>query len=87
MADRWRLEGYDTFSAEEYPLGNEEYPLGKIDEYQPFYSSYDAALTDARKRLAELDRTQPNAGGQGPDGIQDRVYVVHPDGRKERIHG
>ena len=39
---------------------------------------------DALKRLADLERTQPAAssGGQAPGGIQDRVYIVHPDGRK-----
>lgn len=77
---QWRLEGYDTFAGEEYPLGAYD-----VDDYQPAYPSRDAARTDALRRLAELDRTQPNAGGQGRNGIQDRVYIVHPDGRKERI--
>ena len=80
MPERWRLEGYDTFSCESYPLG----AFG-VDDYEPYYDSYDEALTDARKRLAELDRMQPGAGGQGPWGIQDRVYIVHPDGRRERV--
>jgi hypothetical protein len=81
MGEFWRLEGYDTFSGEEYPLG--KHPGG--DDYQPIYDSYEAARADALRRLEELDRTQPNAGGQGPLGIQDRVYIVHPGGRKERV--
>ena len=79
-AGHWRLEGYDTFSDEEYPLG-----AYGVDDYKPSYGSYEDALADARRRLAELNRTQPNAGGQAPSGIQDRVYIVHPDGRKERV--
>jgi hypothetical protein len=85
MGEVWRLEGYDTFSAEEYPLG--KYPGATDYDYQRAYDSYEAAHTDALRRLEELDRTQPNAGGQGPLGIQDRVYIVHPDGRKERVTG
>jgi hypothetical protein len=78
-AQVWRLEGYDTFSSESYPLGN----LGRVDPYKPFYGSYEDALAAARNRLAELDKTQPSAGGQG--GIQDQVRIVHPDGRRERV--
>lgn len=77
--EHWRLEGYDVFSDEEYPLG------GYKSDYRPFYSSYEEALRDARRRLAELNSSQPDAGGQAPDGIQDRVYIVHPGGRKERV--
>jgi hypothetical protein len=82
MADAWKLEGYDTFSSEPYPLD------GKYgDGCQLSYASRDAALIDARRRLATLEETQPtsSSGGQGWGGIQDRVYVVHPDGRRERV--
>jgi hypothetical protein len=77
----WRLEGYDTFSSESYPLGN----LGRVDPYRPFYGSYEDALADARKRLAELEKTQPSSSSGGQGGIQDQVRIVHPDGSRERI--
>jgi hypothetical protein len=79
MGEFWRLEGYDTFSGDPYPLGVYE------RDYQPEYGSDTAAYADALRRLDELDRAQPDAGGQAPGGIQDRVYIVHPDGRRERI--
>jgi hypothetical protein len=78
MGEFWQLEGYDTFSAEPYRLGH------GVD-YQLLYDSDTAAYTDALRRLDELDRTQPDAGGQGPHGIQDQVWIVHPDGQRERI--
>jgi hypothetical protein len=74
------LVGYDTFSAEYYRLGD-----SRFDGMQPSYATRDAALEDARKRLAELERTQPSASSGGQSGIQDRVYIVHPDGYEERV--
>jgi hypothetical protein len=70
-ADVWKVEGMDGFDddADYYPLS--EHPTAP------------QAFTAARERLAELNVSQPSAGGQG--GIQDRVYVVHPGGRRERI--
>jgi hypothetical protein len=47
--------------------------------------TYADAREFARAYLAELNDLQPDAGGQGWGGIQDLVYVVHPDGRRERI--
>ena len=85
----WRLEGYDTFAGEEYPLGNIRMEGGgTLDGMQPSYPDYDSALADARRRLEDLERTQPSAssGGQSSLGIQDRVYIVHPDGRRERVY-
>jgi hypothetical protein len=72
----WRLEGYDTFEGASYPLKGE-------------YSDEKAARGAAQERLAELERTQPSSssGGQGDLGIQDRVYIVRPDGSKYRFHG
>lgn len=79
MSDGWKLEGYDTFEGEYYPLGKYN------DGYEPSYSSREAALKDAQRRLAELDVSQPSAGGQGRFGIQDRVFIIHPDGTRERV--
>lgn len=86
--DTWKLEGYDAFDGETYPLGDVKLAGGgTIDGLKPSYPSYEEARTDALKRLAELERTQPSAssGGQGFGGIQDRVYIVHPSGRRERV--
>jgi hypothetical protein len=76
----WKLEGYDTFSSETYPLGNP-----RLDGLQPSYPDRASALDGARKRLADLERTQPSASSGGQAGIQDRVYIIHPDGRRERV--
>jgi hypothetical protein len=70
-AQVWKVEGKDGFDPEA-----DYYPLSE-------HPSPQQALTAALERLAELSRAQPGAGGQ--DGIQDRVYVVHPGGRRERI--
>ena len=75
----WKLEGYDTFAEEYYPLEGE-------------YSSEKEAQRAAAKRLQELERTQPSrrpgglggSGGQGSFGIQDRVFVIRPDGSRYR---
>ena len=77
----WKLEGYDTFSSESYPLG--AYP--GADNCKPSYDSYEAALADAWLRLAELERTQPSSSSGGQAGIQDRVFIIHPGGRRERV--
>jgi hypothetical protein len=76
----WRLEGHDTFAREDYPLGAE-------DGLKPSYETYDEAVSDARERLAFLEKAQPSSssGGQGAYGIQDQVYVIHPGGRRERV--
>jgi hypothetical protein len=73
---KWTLEGFDTFEGEFYPI------LGEHDTEQE-------ALDAARVKLAEFERDQPSSssGGQGPGGIQDRVYIVHPDGPKYRFSG
>ena len=83
----WKLGGYDAFSGESYPLGDlhVEEGVSRIDGLRPEYPDYASALAGARKRLASLERAQPAAssGGQAPGGIQDRVYILHPDGRRE----
>ena len=68
-----QLEGYDTFAGESYYLAG------------PFFSEA-AATRAAKKRLKKLEIEKPsrNSGGQQPAGIQDRVYIVKPDGVKYR---
>lgn len=72
----WKLEGFDTFEGEPYSL-------------EGSYNNFEEAEAAARKRLKELEKTQPTAtsGGQGLFGIQDRVYIVHPGGRKTLFRG
>jgi hypothetical protein len=76
---KWSLDGYDTFE-------------GGPDAYYPLEGEYDdeqSAQAAARKRLAELEKTQPSSssGGQSFGGIQDQVFVVRPDGSKYRFLG
>jgi hypothetical protein len=65
---KWRLEGYDTFARESYPLEGE-------------YDSEAEAIAAADARLKELERAQPSSVSGGQGGIQDRVYVVSPSGQ------
>lgn len=84
----YRLEGYDTFAGEDYPLGTIITEGGStLDGLEPAYDSYEEALAGARKRLADLERTQPSGSSGGQAGIQDQVRIVHPDGRRERVLG
>ncbi len=69
---KWKLEGYDTFSREDYPLPGE-------------YDTEDAAITAAKKHLEHIERTQPSKSSGGQDGMQDRVYLIRPDGTKFRV--
>ena len=69
----WKVTGYDTFSSESYDLSK--------------HRTKEAAMNAAKKRLAELEKSQPtsSSGGQGFGGIQDRVYVENPAGENVRI--
>ena len=67
-----RLKGYDPFSSEYYDLDGE-------------YSTHLEAENAARKQLLELEASQPSDQTGGQDGIQDRVYIVHPNGSLERV--
>ena len=69
---KWKLEGYDTFSREDYPLPGE-------------YDTEDAAVTAAKKHLEYLERTQRTGARGGQGDIQDQVYLVRPDGTKVRV--
>lgn len=86
---KWHLLGHDTFINDDYSLGwpAGEDGRGRYDGMKPEYDSYEEALADARKRLAHLEGTQPTSGsgGQAYGGIQDQVYIVHPDGHRERV--
>jgi hypothetical protein len=67
----YTLQGKDGFDieAEHYDLPGE-------------FATFGQALIAARERLAELAVSQPGAS-QGD--IQDRVYIVHPGGHRERV--
>ena len=69
--EKYLLQGKDGFDpdADYYPISEHE--------------SLREAQKAAHQRLAELQHEQPGIGGQA--GIQDRVYIVHPDGHRERI--
>lgn len=66
----WSIVGFDAFDGESYPLAIE---IG--DEA--------TARMLARARLRKLEIEQPSAvsGGQSEYGIQDRVFIVDPEGR------
>ncbi len=72
--EKYRLQGYDTFGGEWYTLPNS-------------YNTESEAEEAAREKLKEIERLQPSSssGGQYPTGIQDRFYIVYPDGTKRRI--
>ena len=72
----WKIDGYDAFEGEFYPLPGE-------------FSSQEEAEEAASKRLEDLEKTQPKkqSGGQGFFGIQDRVFIVRPDGTSYRFFG
>jgi len=76
---KWKLQGYDTFEGGPdawYSLDGE-------------YNSETEAEGAARKRLRDLEETQPSAssGGQRSMGIQDQVYIVSPTGERRRFQG
>ncbi len=71
-AGRWRLLGVDAFAGEDYTIEGE-------------YDTEAKAVAAAEQRLAELEKTQPSAESGGQNGLQDRVYVVRPDGSCFRI--
>lgn len=79
---QWRLMGFDAFDGEYYDLG----PLTKDDWLKDSYPDEGEARAAAQRRLRELERTQPSSSSGGQGGIQDHVYIVHPDGREERVY-
>ena len=72
MADSYRLKGYDPFSSDYYNIGGE-------------FSTLAEAEAAARRELEKLEAQQPTAQSGGQDGIQDRVYIIHPNGQYMRF--
>ena len=59
--------GLDAFASQAYPISSH---------------ATEADARDAAKQyLDELEMEQPSEGSGGQDGIQDRIYVVGPNGR------
>ena len=71
---KYKLEGFDTFEGESYDLPGS-------------FNTKAAAESAALDVLKELERTQPSSlsGGQSVFGIQDRVFIVNPNGTKHRV--
>lgn len=71
----WKLCGRDTFALEDYHISN--------------FATEELALQAARSYLDNLERRQPTAtsGGQAAGGIQDRLYIIGPDGAGYRYMG
>lgn len=70
----WKLEGYDAFDEEYYPIE------GK-------WPTEAEAQEAARTKLREIEALQPteNSGGQTDWGLQDRIFIVRPDGTMYRF--
>ena len=73
-AGMWHLDSMDGFDTEA-----ERFRLSGP------YGSEEAALAAAGERFAELERLQPSASSGGQGGIQDRLYLVRPDGSSRRL--
>ena len=73
----WGVEGYDTFEGGSDAFYRVKDGLASEEEAQVAAAAY----------MTELERHQPSSssGGQGPMGIQDRVYIVRPNGSKYRF--
>ena len=68
----WRLEGWDTFGGHGYQIAGR-------------YRTQAAAVRAAKRELVKLEKQQPTSSSGGQDGIQDRVYVIGPEGQSERV--
>ena len=69
----WKLKGYDAFEGAFYDIEGE-------------YPTEGEAQQAARKKLQEIEVSQPreDSGGQDDESIQDRVFIVRPDGTQYR---
>jgi len=74
MTEKWSLQGYDAFAEEFYRLDGE-------------YDSENAARSAGVAQLKSVEESQPtlSSGGQGDMGIQDRFFIVRPDGSQYRF--
>lgn len=62
---KYHLDGYDTFSGEDYPLATD------IDDLPTARVLHTA-------RMLHLQEIQPQSSSGGQGGIQDRVSIVQP---------
>ncbi|OIP24913.1 hypothetical protein AUK11_02030 [bacterium CG2_30_37_16] len=71
---KWHLKDFDTFEEEYYGLKGS-------------FETEELAIAGGKEKLKELEETQPSSqsGGQDPLGIQDKVFVVRPDGTDFRV--
>ncbi len=71
--NKWKLEGWDVFDAGNYAIEGE-------------YDTEEQVIEAAKLRLLENEKDQPTetSGGQSDRGVQDRVFIVRPDGSKYR---
>lgn len=71
---RWHLMGFDTFAGEYYPIAGS-------------WTSREGVEKAAARELNKIEKLQPtqDSGGQADGGIQDRVFVVQPDGGMRRF--
>jgi hypothetical protein len=75
----FRVICVDTFEAAHDP---------KEAEYESFAGTDEAIVLQwAQQKLVQLEDLQPTetSGGQGPHGIQDRVFIERPDGTRYRV--
>ena len=68
----WWLEGYDAFAHETYQIPGKFWTKEKAEKA-------------AKRRLRQLEKTQPSEISGGQEGIQDQVYVRGPEGNNTRI--
>jgi hypothetical protein len=64
----WRLVGWDTFASEAYPVSR--------------HATEHECRAAAREFLRALEIQQPSEQSGGQDGIQDRVFILGPDGEQ-----
>lgn len=62
---KYHLDGFDTFEGESYPLARD------IDDLPTAQMLYTAGMR-------HLEETQPSSSSGGQNGIQDKVYIIHP---------
>jgi uncharacterized protein involved in type VI secretion and phage assembly len=72
----WTLRGYDTFDRHDYHIPGR-------------YGSEAEAIEAARIRLVKIERDQPRetSAGPWPDGIQDSLSIIAPDGTGRLFRG